>query len=835
MDRSTDSVRDGSATVLHRVDEGADTFAPNRAWASLSSPVPTFGQIIGRLLIVSVVFFLLASTGIWLTREAGRVASIWFANAFLLSVVLGISPAARLRAGAAALVANVLANLVAGDAIDGALGLALCNTLEVFSAVWALDRFAPRLHFSRVRHQALFVVFAGIVSPVLSSIMAALLLWQLHGAAPLDVFWSWFPADALGMLIIFPISWSMRDLDVREELAALIRPRALLLLAFVLIATALVFGQTRYPLLFVILPPLVLIAFSSGFLGAAIAVLGVAGVSIAMTLNLSGPIQFVDGSLQERMFFLQGFLAICVALSLPVATIVAERRRMLDELKSATEEARKANAAKTEFLATMSHEIRTPLNSITGFTQVILANGDVDATVRRQLGLIQQASSALVTIVDDVLDFSKIEAVGLSLAHEPFELLALIDSCCSIVRDQAESKGLTLELDIATDLPRMVLGDEARVRQVLLNLLGNAVKFTKTGTVRLGVTRDIDAAPANTIHFEVSDTGIGIPLERQAQLFESFVQVDSRIARQYGGTGLGLAISRRIAESMGGKITLDSAPGRGSTFTYFAVLPDAGIEPVEPVEAELLANGIQPARLLLVEDLTINQEIVTALLTPFGHEVDAVSSGAEALAAIAAQDYDAVLMDIQMPGMDGVETAQRIRAMSGRVAMTPIIALTANVVVDEIARFKRAGINAHVGKPFDRDVLLAQIERVIHGPVAYGGNLAEVGSSQELAKLITVMGQDRVDQLLVRFEAQLLAAGFSDGNVSDLEAEKVTAHKLISTAGLLGFTTLSDAARQLEVAILSQEDLVVPRMTFHQARHTVLQTLDDMKRASAQP
>jgi signal transduction histidine kinase/CheY-like chemotaxis protein len=814
--------------------------APQNAAADKSSTIPSstalsVNQMVLRSLIVALVVFGLAWTGIWLTREADRVASIWFANAFLLSVILGMSPRARLQVGAAALIANVLANMASGDPVVGAIGLALCNSLEVFSAAWALDRFAPKLSFSRVRHQLLFVTFAGVLSPILSSIMAAAVLRTIHGAAPIDVFWAWFPADALGMVIIFPIAWSVRNLDLSSELERLAQPLALMLLVLVLVVTALVFGQSRYPLLFLILPPLILVAFSTGFLGAAVAVLGVAAVSIGMTLTMSGPVQFVDGDVQERMIFLQGFLAVCVAMSLPVAAIVAERRRMLEELKDANEQARKASAAKTEFLATMSHEIRTPLNSITGFTQVILANGKINSTVRRQLDMIQQASSALVTIVDDVLDFSKIEATGMEMLHEPFDLLALCNSSCAIVRGQAEAKGLTLKLDMAGDLPELVVGDEARVRQVLLNLLGNAVKFTNVGTIKLSVSRNTDAGTANMIRFAVSDTGIGIPEERQSQLFESFAQVDSRISRQYGGTGLGLAISRRIAENMGGDIQLQSTLGRGSTFTYSAVLPEAKIGAAEAVLPATTDGQKRPAKLLLVEDLSINQEIVTALLTPFGHEVIAVSSGAEALAAIAKQSFDAVLMDIQMPGMDGVETAQRIRAMPGRVAQTPIIALTANVVVEEIARFKRAGINAHLGKPFERDALLEQIARVISGKSPSDAAVAGAGSSPELAKLIAVMGQERVDQLLVRFEAQLLAAGVEQLDADNPEAEKIAAHKLISTAGLLGFTKLSDAARQLETAHLARGDLLVSRMQFQQERHAVLDALDELKLDGLKP
>lgn len=776
-------------------------------------------------LVAAIGVFLLAWMGIWLTRESGRVASIWFANAFLLVLIVDKARGVMLGAGAAALLANVLANMASGDALEIALGLALCNSIEVFIAAILISHFAPQLQFGRLKDQSIFVLFAGLGSPIISSALAAFLLFMLRGMDPAIIFFAWYPADALGMIIVFPLLWSLRDLDLRSEFLAVARPTVLSLLALTLIATAVVFSQTRYPLLFAVLPPLVLVSFTSGFLGAAIALTGVAAVSIALTLAQTGPILFVDGSLQERVFFLQSFLAVCVALSLPVAAVVAERRRMYADLKDANAKINKANAAKTEFLATMSHEIRTPLNSITGFTQIILANGDVSLPVRRQLGLIQQASSALLTIVDDVLDFSKIEAGRLSLSQSPFALLSLVDSCCSIIRAQAEAKELPVRLEVAPDLPRMVIGDEARARQVLLNLLGNAVKFTESGFVKLSVRRGENPERSHTIVFVVQDTGIGIPADRLDQLFESFIQLDTRTARQYGGSGLGLAISRRIADQMGGSVTVQSKVGTGSTFTFTADLPDAGIEPVDTQVEELLDTAVTPASLLLVEDLIINQEIVVALLTPFGHSVHVVSSGNEALAAVKEQRFDAILMDIQMPGMDGVETTSRIRAMPGAVAHTPIIALTANVIVEETARFKRAGMNDHVGKPFDRSTLLDAIDRAIKGASSDKGLITAPGPSPELSQLTSLMGAERVESLLTRLRSQLLEMGAA--NDVELSAEEALAHKLVSSAGMLGFTELSSAARHLELSIRADDDLISARQRFQSVRASVLAELSE--------
>jgi PAS domain S-box-containing protein len=378
--------------------------------------------------------------------------------------------------------------------------------------------------------------------------------------------------------------------------------------------------------------------------------------------------------------------------------------------ETARAEAELASAAKTEFLATMSHEIRTPLNGILGYTDLLLDDSALSAQQRRQVERVQSAGTALLTVVNDILDFSKIEAGQVELDVLPFSPADLVDDAASIVRGMAEKKGLALNVDVPKDLPKQLVGDADRLRQVLLNLLNNAVKFTPRGSVTLRVETCGKGAPER-LRFVVEDTGIGVAEEHQKHLFQRFSQLDGSIRRQFGGTGLGLAISKHLVELMGGEIGVRSRDGGGATFWFTVDLAPA-VEERTAEEAGTEAPAPGPtARILLVEDITINQEIARAVLQAVGHEVDVVSDGAEAIMAVQINTYDLVLMDVQMPVMDGITATQHIRALQHPAKDLPIIAMTANVLPQQIAQFRTAGMDDHVGKPFKRDELYAAVHR----------------------------------------------------------------------------------------------------------------------------
>jgi CheY-like chemotaxis protein len=325
---------------------------------------------------------------------------------------------------------------------------------------------------------------------------------------------------------------------------------------------------------------------------------------------------------------------------------------------------------------------------------------------------VKSAGAALLTVVNDILDFSKIEAGHVEIEPRPFATLALLDNAVSMMRSIADRKGLALGLEIDPALPPVLMGDEDRLRQVLLNLLNNAVKFTPAGSVGVEVRVESRSDEACTVHFAVSDTGIGIPPQQIERLFQRFSQVDSSIRREFGGTGLGLAISKRLVELMGGEIGLESLEGQGSTFWFRVRLPIA--QERRRTKRGAAAKAVPKsagAHILLAEDNEINQEIARTVLEAAGYRVDVVPDGAAAVSAVQGAAYDLVLMDVQMPVMDGITATHRIRALEGEGRAIPIIAMTANVLPQQVAAFRAAGMDDHVGKPFKREELYDAIER----------------------------------------------------------------------------------------------------------------------------
>jgi len=384
---------------------------------------------------------------------------------------------------------------------------------------------------------------------------------------------------------------------------------------------------------------------------------------------------------------------------------VTERQAVAEALQTARDEAVNANLAKSNFLATVSHEIRTPMNGILGFADILLRSGLTSDQIRSAT-LIQDSGNSLLAILNDVLDLSKIEAGRLELERVPVCLPALADGALSILRSQADAKGLYLRLDLAADLPDWIEADPTRLRQILLNLLSNALKFTDQGGVTLAIRRD-----GERLRFLVSDTGMGIAKDRQSLLFQQFSQLHRSSNRQYGGTGLGLAISKRLVEAMpAGEIGVDSDEGQGATFWFAAALPT--VSAPAPVSAPVPAgpNGTA-AHILVAEDLFINQAVIESILVDAGHTVRFANNGTEAVAAADQERFDLILMDMEMPELDGIEATRAIRQSDGPMRDVPIIAVTANALESEARRCHDAGMNDHLTKPIDRTALLAAVQR----------------------------------------------------------------------------------------------------------------------------
>lgn len=630
--------------------------------------------------------------------------------------------------------------------IIGSVGALLALTVFNFF-IYSITRDRSSLYYS------MYVLCYAVAWGMTFHMSADLFGWH-------DLHWHYVPFFLLPVLSTLFYTTFLRLKETAPRLYRLSRVNIVLpLLTLPTCFLALSYAHTVATIVITIWMTMALvtgiIVWRNGYYPARFFVLGFVALMIPGLLILPANVGLIPAVVTNaQLFTLLGGTLDGVLLAFALADQIRLLRNNLEqrvvertvELTEAKEHAEVVSRHRIDFLSAMSHDIRTPLAGVIGMIKFAMRDQSVRGRTEEYLRIGLQNSEALLAILNDILDFSKIDAGRLSIETVDFDLVALIDDAIGILQQQADAKSLLLRSDLALDLPRYVRGDPTRLRQILLNLLGNAIKFTDRGEVRLDASAMLTADGRASVSFDVSDTGPGIPPEVLPRLFQKFEQADHSTTRRYGGTGLGLAICKELVQLMGGSIAAESRVGAGSTFSFTLPLALGAAPELDPSTLPRKDHHAYRLRVLCAEDVRTNQIIISTLLEGMGHDIRVVENGLQALHALSTAAYDLVLMDGRMPMMDGEQATRLIRAGGSedyRVLdpSIPIIALTANASDHDRARYLAVGMDGFLSKPVDERLLYDQLEKVIAHHLSRGRQLRPTDAERLAAERTAALDQ----------------------------------------------------------------------------------------------
>ncbi len=701
------------------------------------------GRVAGPPALAYVVLYAAAlALGYWTMARFGT-ATVWLANGVVVAALLQLHRRPALAVLLACVALDMLINSLRGTLPALLVANVMLNLgMAMAAAVLARRVCGAALDLRRPGRLARFAALAVVPATVVAALATMTLLTVLAPmpwAIWLFEFQSYIAIEVLGLLLVTPI---LLLLARRHRFAGAARAssaEAISLIGLMLAVTAGVFWQSGAPLTFLVFLPMTLISLRLSPTWSAGALIALAGLSGAATLMGHGPVHLtrladIPGlesvpHMVRSLGVYNLFLLAMVITVLPISTVMTERRQLEARLRARTAAAQAARrvaedaaAARARFLAMMSHEMRTPLNGVAGFADLLASREGLDPEAVRQARKIRESSDGLLMLVEDILDFARGDD---TLSPEPLDLVAVVHEAMGPSRAAAEASGLSLTIDDRLPARSRFDCDRRALRQTLHPLIANAVKFTTEG----GVTVRLDRA-GDGVTIRVSDTGCGIEADHHAALFEAFSQADASTSRLHSGAGLGLALVARHAQRLGGRVEVDSRPGEGSTLTLHLPLNRAADAPVEaPVLSARPVAAATPERartrtaplVLVVDDHPVNREVARIMLQAFGCEVLEACDGQEAVQAAAGQVFDLVLMDVRMPGMDGLEATHRIRALPDACGGVPVVAMTADAMPEDVARCLGAGMNAHMPKPVSQAALFAIVSRALAGDLPQTG------------------------------------------------------------------------------------------------------------------